>query len=678
MPALVFAGSIFFALSLLAPSASGQTGAVQSGTQPAAQRSPGVSAQPQVGQTQRERRAQAYAKMLEGQRHYFEARSGATTQDRIKLAREAFQRAAELDPTLAEARTALAEIAFYFFDDLEQAEREGLAAVGIDSNNFGARRILSRVYTFRSGLAEGKPAPPYANKAVAELREVTRLRPNDSEAWALLAEFHYAAGRNKEAAQALEKLAALPSSIEGRFYEVVTRGRELTPDAASARLAEVLLSEGRTVEALAAVRRALTFEPEKPGYLALLGRVMDAGGGGSAEAAEELRRIVALNPKNVPAVSMLAGALARSGRVDEAVRALRSGIDEMSGRQQEQFSLQQQLAQVYADAHRYDDAIKTYEEMLKARGVGEVQLTADRDRRFAQAVLINVINLQRLSGKGDSALVTVERLRRLLGPADPVPDVQRINLLRGLGRRAEALNAAREARRRNPGDERLLRLEAFTLAESGRVDEGVQLIRARLNGGPEDYDQYVVIASLLMSSGRGGEAVDAARKALELASAGGVPEQKAEALVLLSSAQERAGDAKGSEDSLRQVLAQDPGNPTALNNLGYFLTERNERLEEALDMIQRAVKADPTNASFLDSLGWVYFKLGKLSEAERYLSEAARRNPTSATIQEHLGDLFARLGQKNQAQASWQKALSLTTEVEDISRIKAKLSGRTQ
>jgi Tfp pilus assembly protein PilF len=77
-------------------------------------------------------------------------------------------------------------------------------------------------------------------------------------------------------------------------------------------------------------------------------------------------------------------------------------------------------------------------------------------------------------------------------------------------------------------------------------------------------------------------------------------------------------------------------------------------------------------------LGWVYFKLGKLKEAERYLSDAARRNPTSATIQEHLGDLFKKLGQQEKAQASWRKALSLAAEAVDTARIKAKLSGETK
>ncbi len=124
------------------------------------------------------------------------------------------------------------------------------------------------------------------------------------------------------------------------------------------------------------------------------------------------------------------------------------------------------------------------------------------------------------------------------------------------------------------------------------------------------------------------------------------------------------------------MLVSSPNDATALNNLGYFLIERNERLNEALEMIQRAVRQDPTNASYLDSLGWAYFKLGRLEEAEKYLADAARRSQTSATIHEHLGDLYQKQGKLDQARRAWQKALALSTEPAETARLKAKLNGR--
>ncbi|MCA1593843.1 MAG: tetratricopeptide repeat protein [Acidobacteria bacterium] len=448
----------------------------------------------------------------------------------------------------------------------------------------------------------------------------------------------------------------------------------MTPSTANARLAEVLLRAGRTDEAIAALRRALSLEPNNGRYLEMLGEALEAGGTPDQSVIAELRNLVAQNPKNAVAVGMLARAQTRAGRVDDAVETLRAGVAASAGNERDRLSLQLQLAQTFADSSRYDEAIGVHEDLLKAHKIADAPLTSERERRFASLILGSILNLQQQAGQTEKALATVERMRLVLGDKDPTTDVQHVNLLRSQGKRTEALEAVRAARQRFPEEERLLRLEAFTLTDLGRVDEALGLIRPRLKGVPEDYDQYLIIASLLMNAGRGGEAVDAANKALELAPAD-EPERTTRALLVLSSAQERAGDVKGSEESLRKILAKDPGNATALNNLGYFLAERDERLPEALRMIQQAVRAEPSNASYLDSLGWVYFKLGQLTEAERYLSDAARRNPASAAVQEHLGDLLQRLGRTERARTAWQKALSLFTEAADTNRIKAKLNG---
>jgi Flp pilus assembly protein TadD len=102
------------------------------------------------------------------------------------------------------------------------------------------------------------------------------------------------------------------------------------------------------------------------------------------------------------------------------------------------------------------------------------------------------------------------------------------------------------------------------------------------------------------------------------------------------------------------------------------MVERDDRLEEALAMIQRAVKAEPKNAAYLDSLGWAYFKLGKLDEAERYLSEAVGIASTSATMHEHLGDVLDRKGKAEEARKEWAKALFFSTSAEQSTRIRSK------
>jgi Flp pilus assembly protein TadD len=137
-----------------------------------------------------------------------------------------------------------------------------------------------------------------------------------------------------------------------------------------------------------------------------------------------------------------------------------------------------------------------------------------------------------------------------------------------------------------------------------------------------------------------------------------------------------SGDFAGAEATLRDILKESPNNPIALNNLGYFLLERNERLEEARTFIKQALDIDPTNPSYLDSLGWAHFKLGKFAEAEMYLREALRNDSSSVTINEHLGDVLAAQSKADQARSHWRRSLSLATESKEIDRLKRKLGDK--
>ena len=632
-----------------------------------------ISAQPQIPTTvSRERREQAYAKLLEGQR-YLNNMGSNPTEAAVRLTEQTFQQAANLDPTLAEAHTALAELSFFFSQDFDRAAREASLATSIDRNNFGAHRLLARVYAIKSGLRISKLDKTFVERAIDELREVVRLDPTNAEGWALLGEMYFATGRNNEAIDAWTRWSAVPAASDSRIFQIITNGRELSPDAASARLGEAYIAAGRTAEGVAAIRRAISLSPENKEYVDLLGRALEAGGGDDDSVIGELQRMAAADPNNTSAHRLLAQAQARAGRVDEAAATLRAAIARRTKEDREHLLLRLYLAQIFTDASRYQDAIAIYEDLLKTRDIGDAPLTSDDDREFAAQALQQIITLQKSAGRTSDATATIERMRRLLGKDDSTADEQQIELLRHQGKRSEALRAIRDARLRFPQEDQFLQLEAQTLTDLGQVDEAVTLLRARLKGSSEDYGIYLTVSNLYSQAGRGREAIDAARKAIELTPSDN-PRMLTDALIVLSSAQERAGDTKGSETSLRSILAKDPNNATALNNLGYFLIERNERLTEALEMIQRAVRAEPANPSFLDSLGWAYFKLGKLTEAERHLSEAARRDNQSATIQEHLGDLYQKLGKTHQALAAWKKALSLSVEVDEMERIKAKLS----
>ena len=129
------------------------------------------------------------------------------------------------------------------------------------------------------------------------------------------------------------------------------------------------------------------------------------------------------------------------------------------------------------------------------------------------------------------------------------------------------------------------------------------------------------------------------------------------------------------EADFRRALELNPEQPQVLNWLGYSLVERGEKLDEALDMIERAVEARPDSGAIIDSLGWVYFKLGRYDEAVEPLERAAALEATDPIVNDHLGDAYFVVGRQREARFQWQRALSFDPEPELADRIRAKLAG---
>ena len=133
------------------------------------------------------------------------------------------------------------------------------------------------------------------------------------------------------------------------------------------------------------------------------------------------------------------------------------------------------------------------------------------------------------------------------------------------------------------------------------------------------------------------------------------------------------------EKDFRKALSLNPTQPQVLNYLGYSLIEKNTKLDEALDMIERAVKESPDSGYIVDSLGWGYYKLGEYEKAVPNLEKAAELMPVDPIVNDHLGDVYWMVGRKTEAEFQWRRALSFDPEEDEIQRIKKKLKvGLTQ
>ncbi|HEY8560679.1 MAG TPA: tetratricopeptide repeat protein [Pyrinomonadaceae bacterium] len=632
----------------------------------------------------RERREQAYSKLLEGQRYIWgmTRQRGQGVASNVRLAKQSLQKAVELNPRLAEGYTALAELALSTPPtDINEAVALAAIAVKIDKNNFGALRILSRLYTIKSGLNDGKLDEANTQKAIGAWKEIARLDPRNAEAWAFLSEYYKRTNRHDERIAALQNWQSSATPVETRFYRTVLGNQEnLSPEGATAKLGEALYDAGRIPESVEVLNQAVADDPDNPQTVDLLGKVLDkADAATAATSVQTLQQAIYANPENISLVTLLAKIQARSGNSTEATKFINETVAKLAEKDKASAAnLQVSLGDMYNEANRTDEAVAAYQKALTIAGIDRNNLATDNERDFAIGIFDKIIRAYKTANKFPEAKSAIEDSRAVLGEEDSFSDRQLVALYRENGKKTEALQALKAARLRFPDDYGFLRQEATVLTELGRVDEGVTIVRSLIGKNKtgvlspmyDDFSNYLFISTLYSDAKRGKEAVDAANQAMNIA---GSEERKQIAKLTLATAQQNGGDFKGAETTLRGILAESPNNPIAQNNLGYFLAERNEKLDEALKLIQEAVKSEPENPSYLDSLGWVYFKQGKLDSAEENLKKALKYDASSATIHEHLGDVYQKQGRFELAKTAWQKALTLSSDADQINAIKAKM-----
>jgi tetratricopeptide (TPR) repeat protein len=125
--------------------------------------------------------------------------------------------------------------------------------------------------------------------------------------------------------------------------------------------------------------------------------------------------------------------------------------------------------------------------------------------------------------------------------------------------------------------------------------------------------------------------------------------------------------------SMRKAIELNPKNAAALNYLGYTWAEMGERLDEAEDLIVRALKIAPDDGFFIDSLGWVYYQRGDYAKAVEQLERAVEITVDDPTIIEHLGDAYLKVGKPDRALPRYRDALKKSKENDQIKRIKEKI-----
>lgn len=458
-------------------------------------------------------------------------------------------------------------------------------------------------------------------KAEELFRRLVAAAPESRTASTQLLHLLLQAGKKREAAELLrEQLAASPDALELRLTLADLLGD--TGDHTAA--AEVLRAAPGDHAAHPDLQRRLAFALYRAGEV--------------AEASAFLDQLLAANPRDLRLRLFRALLLEEQGRAREALAELEMLHRELPADPEVTLS----LARLLAGGERREEARHLLRDLL-----GALARRGESDLGVSDRVRLELAQLAAEDGAWDEVLAALAELSpRSEAPLRGASLLLRSDALVALERGDEALALLQPDS--GLGAEPLHGKRAEVLLALGRDDEAAAEL-ARLGEGP---------ASML-------RAADVYQRADRHAEALPLLEQltaaEPESIGLqfrLGAAYERVGRRPEAVATFRALIAREPDFHMALNYLGYMWAEKGENLDEALELVQRALTFEPDNAAYLDSLGWVYYQMGDHRRALEQLQRAARLLPGDATVQEHLGDVQRALGNIGEARAAYERALT--------------------
>jgi Flp pilus assembly protein TadD len=212
---------------------------------------------------------------------------------------------------------------------------------------------------------------------------------------------------------------------------------------------------------------------------------------------------------------------------------------------------------------------------------------------------------------------------------------------------------------------------ADSLNRTERTQEAVTLLDDMSKERKGSADAPMMLGDILRSAERFEEASKAYEDAI--ARVGELKPQHWSLLYYRGITYERSKRWDQAEADFMKALEFEPDQPYVLNYLAYSWVDKGLNYDRALAMLNKAVEQKPEDGYIVDSLGWVYYRLGKYDLAVEQLERAIELVPQDPVINDHLGDAYWRVGRHNEARFQWRRALNLEPEKDQIAPIESKL-----
>ncbi len=577
-------------------------------------------------------------------------------------AADAYRAALKADPSATFIAEELSDL-YIQSGRLREAVLDAEDALKQNPNDLNSRRLLARIYTHLIGDSQTNQIDPdMVKKAVEQYQKITEADPKDVDSWIMLGRLQKALMNSTEAMAAYKKALELDASNEDAMTGLATVYADLGDNKAAAEMLRKVADKDPTPRSLTSL--ASVYEQLKDYSLA----------------AEMLRRALDQQPGNTELKQALAEDLLLSNQLDDALKLYQEEAAEdpkdikaelrisQIYRQKMDFAKAREAADKAKDIDPNDlevqyndvnlleaegkipDAIKALKGILDATVKKSYSASEKSSRSF---LLSNLGDLERTVEQYGPAVDTFRQLADLDPDGAARAEAEIIETYREAKDYPKAEAEADTAVKKFPKDRVVSDTRASVLSDMGKTDAAAAEAR-RLMNGKNDREVDLNLADIYEKAKNFNEMA----KVLDAAGALSQTSQEKQDVAFRRGAMyERMKNYSAAEAEFRKVLDMNPDNDAALNYLGYMLADRNERLDEARDLVSKAVSHAPTSGAYLDSLGWVYFRLNKLPEAEDKLREALRYMSRDPTVHDHLAEVYFREGKIREAIAQWQSSV---------------------
>jgi tetratricopeptide (TPR) repeat protein len=621
--------------------------------------------------------------------HLYEELAGVygNRSDYVNKAIDNYRLAIKEDPTATFLVEDIADL-YRASGRIREAVEEAQNGLKANPDDLNARRVLARIYTQEIGDAQANHIDEgMARRAIEQYKIISEKDPKDVDSLIWLGRLDRMIENSVEAEAAFKKALAVDAENE----DAITGLASVYSDRGDARTASGLLEN-------------LTKKNPSARAYAILAREYESMREYSL-AADAYRKALELDPGRMELKADLAQDEALAGRYDDALKTYQEmaeanpqdaqpylGMAEIY-REQKKFALAHQMIDKARDLDP-DNLDIRYNEvgLLEAEGKNSEAIAklkdlldatahknyGDTDRTARAKMLEQLGLLYRQNEQYDEAVEAFRQIAELSPELGGRAEAQVIDTYRLAKEYSKAQQESDEAAKNYPKERTLEEVRAQLLADEGKTDLAIAELKKLLDG-KNDRETYLAMAEVYQKAknfAEMGKVLDAAEKLAV------TKEDKIAVLFLRGAMYERQKKYDIAEKTFRQVIDLDAANAEALNYLGYMLADQNVRLQEAQDLIKRAVNLDPNNYAYLDSLGWVYYRLNRLDEAAQQLTHSVQIMSKDPTIHDHLGDVYFKQGKLKEAIEQWQSSLKewntsapADMEPEEVAKVQKELDG---